>query len=94
MQYLCYQPYNPKKLSLNTGDFFLLYYINVFFSLYKFRSEPLDVRSEPLNVRSEPLNVRSKPLNVRSKPLNGEYTVVQRNFRCGLTILVDHSKCY
>ena len=29
----------PKKLSLNTGDFFLLYYINVFFSLYKFRSE-------------------------------------------------------
>ena len=57
-------------------------------------SEPLNVRSEPWNVRSEPLNVRSKPLNVRSKPLNGEYTVVQRNFRCGLTILVDHSKCY
>ena len=50
--------------------------------------------SEPLNVRSEPLNVRSKPLNVRSKTLNGEYTVVQRNFRCGLTILVDHFKCY
>ena len=70
MQYLCYQTYNPKKLSLNTGDFFLLNYINVFFSLYKFRSEPLDVRSEPLNVRSEPLNVRSKPLNVRSEPLN------------------------
>ena len=53
----------PKKLSLNTGDFFLLYYINVFFSLYKFRSETLNVRSEPLNVRSEPLNVRSEPLN-------------------------------
>ena len=34
---------------------------------------------------SEPLNVRSEPLNVRSKPLNGEYTVVQRNFRCGVT---------
>ena len=43
---------------------------------------------------SESLNVRSEPLNVRSKPLNGECIVVQRNFRCGLTILVDHSKCY
>ena len=37
---------------------------------------------------------KTKPLNVRSEPLNGECIVVQRNFRCGLTILVDHSKCY
>ena len=37
---------------------------------------------------------KTEPLNVCSKPLNGEYIVVQRNFRCGLTILVDHSKCY
>ena len=68
-------------------EIFFLYYINVFFSLYKFRSEPL-------NVRSEPLNVRSKPLNVRSKPLNRDFNVIQRNFRCGLTILVDHSAHY
>ena len=39
------------------------------FSLYKFRSEPLDVRSEPLNVRS-------KPLNVRSELLNGDFNAV------------------
>ena len=50
--------------------------VNVFFSLYKFRSEPLNVRSETLNDRSEPLNVRSKPLNVRSEPLNGDFNVV------------------
>ena len=68
--------FQKTKLSLNAGDFFLLYYINVFFSLYKFRSEPLNVRSETLNVRSEPLNVRSKPLNVRSEPLNGDFNVV------------------
>ena len=47
-----------------------------------------------MNVRSEPLNVRSEPLNVRSKPLNGDFTVVQRDFHCGLTILVDHSAHY
>ena len=80
MLYLCYQPYNPKKLSLNTGDFFLLYYINVFFSLQNLCSKPLNVRSEALNVRSETLNVRSEPLNARSEPLNRHFKSMNGNF--------------
>ena len=71
--YLYYQPYNPKKRSLNTGEILLLYYINVLVKPIKFRSKALNVRSKALNVRSEALNGHSEALNRHFKARSGDF---------------------